>query len=300
MQEKTLTHIKEALLFVLLSFSLTIEAKVSFKWLGVSGFVLTDEKTTLIFDPAMTRAGLLDFLPFQTIETDKKEVDYWFERCGVSAVNAIFVNHTHVDHVIDAPYVLRKYGGKLYGSSSVINVGLGHGIQSNQLQLIEAGQEWKVGDFTIIPYSTPHSPHLLGITLMNGHITAPLSSPTSIWNYKTGDTFSFYITHPEGSILFQAIGRVTDDDPLEELKADALVLTIANRISTENLIKRFESTGANTVIPLHYDNFFKKMRRDNQIDILWGVKTDEFKQTTAQRAAQVKILWPKYCQDVRV
>lgn len=293
-----MTHIKEALLFALLSLSLTLEAKVSFKWLGVSGFILSDEKTTLVFDPAITRAGVLDFLPFQTIETDQEEVDYWLGHCGVSNVNAVFVNHAHFDHVIDAPYVLRKYGGKLYGSSSVINVGLGHGIQEDQMQLIEAGQEWKVGDFTIIPYSTPHSPHFLGITLMDGHISSPLSSPTSVWNYKTGDTFSFYITHPEGNILFQAIGRVTADDPLKEVKADALLMTIANRVSTENLLKRFDSTGARTVIPLHYDNFFKTMRRDNQIDVLWGVKANEFKQTVAQKAPQTKLLWPNYCEDV--
>src|SRR5690606_22898226 len=246
----------------------------------------------------MTRAGFADYLPFQKIETNTVEVDYWLNRCGVSTVDAVFINHAHVDHVIDATYVLKKHGGKLYGSSSVINVGLGHGLKEEQLQLVEANKDWKVGDFTITAFSTPHSSHLHGITLMDGHISAPLSSPTSPWNYKTGDTYSYYITHPEGSILFQAIGRVTDVDPLRDLKANTLILTIANRLSSENLLKRFKSTGAKQVIPLHYDNFFKQMRRDNQVDTLWGVKADEFKQTAAQKSSATNILWPKYCEEV--
>lgn len=289
-----MTHLKEVLLFILIITTLPSEAKISFKWLGVSGFVLSDEKTTLIFDPAMTRAGLTDYLPFQKVETDTGEVDYWLNRCGVKTVDAIFVNHAHVDHVIDAPYVLRKYGGKLYGSSSVINVGLGQNLKNDQLQIISEDTEWKVGDFTITPYLTPHSPHLLGITLMDGHISSPLETPTSPWNYKTGDTYSFYITHPEGNILFQAIARVDEQDQLKELKADTLLMTIANRSSTENLLKRFDTTEAKAVIPLHYDNFLKKMRRDGQIDHFWGVKADEFK----QKATKARVLWPRYCEEV--
>ena len=276
------------------------QAKLSFKWLGISGFVLSDEETTLVFDPAMTRVGLLDFLPFTTVQSDKDEVDYWLERCSVSSVDAVFVNHAHTDHVIDAPYVARKFKAKIYGSSSVMNVGRGQGLNNDQLQEVSAKGEWKVGDFTITAYLTPHLPHVLGITLMDGHITSPLTAPSSAWNYRAGDTFSYYISHPQGNLLFQAIGRVSDIDPLKDLKADTLLLTIANRVSTENLIKRFNSSEAKTVIPLHYDNFFKKMKREGAIDEFWGVKTGEFKASTSEKAAGVKVVWPGYCEGVGI
>jgi len=295
-----LKHFKATLLLSILLFSFMAQAKLSFKWLGISGFVLSDEKTTLVFDPAMTRVGLLDFLPFTTVQSDKDEVDYWLERCGVTSIDAVFVNHAHTDHVIDAPYVARKFKAKLYGSSSVMNVGRGQGLNNDQLQEVSVGGEWKVGDFTIAAFSTPHLPHVLGITLMDGDITSPLTSPTSAWNYRAGETFSYYISHPQGNILFQAIGRVTDDDPLKDLKADTLLLTIANRVSTENLIKRFNTTGAKTVIPLHYDNFFKKMKREGEIDEFWGVKTGEFKESVSKKAAGVKVVWPGYCEGVGI
>ena len=292
--------IKETLLFSILLFSFTAEAKLSFKWLGISGFVLSDEKTTLVFDPAMTRVGLLDFLPFKTVKSDEQEVDYWLDRCGVKSIDAVIVNHAHTDHVIDAPYVARKFNAKLYGSSSVMNVGRGQGLNNDQLQEVKEAKQWKVGDFTITPYLTPHLPHVLGITLMDGHINSPLAAPTSAWNYRAGDTFSYYISHPQGNLLFQAIGRVTDIDPLKDLKADTLLLTIANRVSSENLIGRINSSEAKTVIPLHYDNFFKKMKREGPIDEFWGVDTGEFKASVSEKAAGVKVVWAGYCEGVGI
>tara|TARA_R110000868_G_scaffold117600_11_gene312352 strand:+ start:12118 stop:13050 length:933 start_codon:yes stop_codon:yes gene_type:complete len=295
-----LKPIKQTLLLSLLLFSFTAYGKLTYKWLGISGFVLSDEKTTLVFDPAMTRVGLLDFLPFRTVKTDEDEVDYWLSRCGVKSIDAVFVNHAHTDHVIDAPYVARKFKAKLYGSSSVINVGLGQGLNNDQLQEVSDGEQWKVGAFTITAYLTPHSPHVLGITLMDGDITSPLKAPSSAWNYRAGDTYSYHITHPEGDLLFQAISRVDEEDTLKDLKADTLLLTIANRASSENLIKRFKTTGAKTVIPLHYDNFFKKMKREGEIDLFWGVDMEEFKASTSEKAAEVKIVWPGYCEGVGI
>lgn len=273
-------------------------SQISFKWMGVTGFVLSDQKTTIVFDPAITRLGLLDYLPFTKVKTDPSEVDYWMNRCGVKSVQGTFINHAHTDHVIDAPYVVKKYGGKLFGSSSVVNVGLGQGLTAQQVQQVKQGESWKIGDFTIRPYFTPHAPHFLEIMLMDGHIKSPLPSPASAWDYLVGDTFSYLIEHPKGTVLYQAIAKIYDNDPLKGIKADALLLTIANRPSTEHLIeKRILPTQAKTIIPLHYDNFFYKMKRDGEIDHFWSVKIDEF-QNSMKTNINAKTLWPKYCEEV--
>lgn len=284
---------------ILILFSSTAHSLVSFKWIGTSGFILSDQTTTIIFDPAITRIPLYDYLPFRTIKSDETEVDFWMKQCGVKSIEGTFVNHAHTDHVIDAPYVVRKYGGKLYGSSSVVNVGLGQGLTLSQIQKIKQGEEWKIGNFTISPFSTPHAPHFLDIMLMNGHITKPLPTPTSAWNYLVGDTNSFLITHPEGRILFQAIGKIHGPDELLNLKAEVLLLTIANRDSSEELIqKRILPSQARLVIPLHYDNFFFPMRRDKIIDEFWGVKIEEFKAKINHYAKQTTLNWPQYCEEV--
>jgi L-ascorbate metabolism protein UlaG (beta-lactamase superfamily) len=288
------------LALILFSFSAQAQ-RVTFKWLGTSGFVLADNRTTLIFDPAITRIPLYDFLPFRTVKSDSSEVDFWMNKCGIQSVQGTFVNHAHTDHVIDAPYVVKKFGGKLYGSSSVVNVGLGQGLIQSQVQQIKTGQAWKIGDFTITPFVTPHAPHFLDVMLMDGNIEKPLPTPTSAWNYHVGETHSFLITHPSGSILFQAIGRVEDNDILKNTKADVLLLTIANRTSSEQLIqKRLLPSKAKIVIPLHYDNFFFTMRRDKIIDEVWGVKVDEFKEKLNLLAKPIKAEWPRYCEAVTI
>jgi L-ascorbate metabolism protein UlaG (beta-lactamase superfamily) len=286
---------------LLIIISTTVHSQITFRWLGTSGFSLSDQTTTLVFDPAITRIPLYDFLPFRTVKSDAAEVDYWMNKCKLKSIHGTFVNHAHTDHVIDAPYVVKKYGGKLYGSSSVVNVGLGQGLTSAQVQKIKQGDEWKIGDFTIRPYLTPHAPHLLDIMLMDGHIEKPLPTPTSVWNYLVGDTHSFVISHPKGNILFQAIGRINEQDPLRDIKADVLLLTIANRTSSENLIqKRILPSKARMLIPLHYDNFFFTMRRDKVIDEFWGVKVNEFKEKLNLQAKDIKSKWPGYCEEVTI
>lgn len=275
-------------------FSFSASAQVNFKWLGISSFVISDQKTTIMFDPAMTRATIADYLPFQKVKTDEAEVDYWFKRCGLSKLNATFVNHAHFDHAADASYVTKKYGGTLYGSSSVVKLGQGQGVQPLNLQQIKPGDEFVVGDFKIKIFNTPHAPHFLNIMLMDGHITEPLPLVTSVWDYKVGDAHSFLITHPKGRILFQAIGRIEDNDPLKDVKADVLLLTIANRRSTEELIeKRFLPSGAKKLIPLHHDNFFFPMKRSGEIDLFWGIKLDDFKEKTKT----YNVFYPSYCQE---
>lgn len=290
---------KNLLVFFLLINSFTAFAQVTFKWLGTSGFILSDSETTLVFDPAMTRIPLYDFLPFREIQSDASEVKYWMNRCGVKTVDATFVNHAHTDHVIDAPMVVKSYGGKLYGSSSVVNVGLGQGLNDKQVQSIKSKDQIKVGNFTIEPFNTPHAPHLFNILLMDGDITIPLKSPTSPWNYRSGVTHSFLITHPNGKILFQAIGKIYAPDPLKDIKADVLFLTIANRNSSEELIqKRIIPSEVKKVIPLHYDNFFLKMRRDKIIDEFWGIKVQDFKDKMKLLAPKTQVNWPQYCEEV--
>jgi hypothetical protein len=61
---------KQILFLFILIHSITAFGLVTFKWLGTSAFVLSDSKTTLVFDPAMTRIPLYNFLPFRTIQSD--------------------------------------------------------------------------------------------------------------------------------------------------------------------------------------------------------------------------------------
>lgn len=290
---------KKIIILMTLLFSIHVNARITFRWLGVSGFIISDDEITLVFDPAITRVGLVDYLPFRKIQSNHQEVDYWLEQCSLKKVSAIIVNHAHSDHVIDAPYLSKRFLSPIYGSESVLNVARGQDINEDKLHLIKHKMKWKIGQFEIESIETPHPPHAMNILLMDGVIAKPLKNPTSTWNYRVGKTYSFKLNHPEGRILFQATGKVGSPDPLEGSKNDVLLLTIANRNSSDELIdKRILPTESKTLIPLHYDNFFAPMRRDGVVEELWGLNSSEFKQQVSLRAPLVKTLWPKYCEEI--
>jgi L-ascorbate metabolism protein UlaG (beta-lactamase superfamily) len=270
--------------------------------MGNSGFVLTDGPTTLLIDPAVTSTSLMSWvLPFQKVQSDPRELTYWSQRCDINKVDATLVNHTHTDHAIDAPAAVRKFGGNLVGSESLRQIGLGQGIPDSAIQVVHHGSEWDVGAFHIQAFSTPHAPHLWNILFADGDITSPVPLLASPWRYRVGETYSYWITHPEGKILFQAPGRVYSPDALAGLKPDTLLLTIANRRSSEELIqKRVIPSGATQVIPLHWDNFFSPLVRDGAPSKLWFQKTEEFDARFKALAPQSKLQWPEYCKPIPV
>ena len=42
------------------------------------------------------------------------------------------------------------------------------------------------------------------------------------------------------------------------------------------------------------------MRRDDEIDEVWGVKVDEFKEKIKTMTKNVNMKWPRYCEEVPI
>ena len=52
------------------------------RWLGVAGFVLSYEGTTVVIDPYVSRAPLSDMVRRRTVLPDRSLVDRWVEVAG--------------------------------------------------------------------------------------------------------------------------------------------------------------------------------------------------------------------------
>tara|TARA_B100001971_G_scaffold215148_1_gene258360 strand:- start:22058 stop:22942 length:885 start_codon:yes stop_codon:yes gene_type:complete len=288
------------LIIVFITILNSAQAKLSFRWTGVSGFLLSDENSTLYFDPNITMVTLWDWMPWNVKDIDTKEVDYWMKRCDLKKVDAVFVNHSHYDHMLDAPYILKQYGGKLYGSRSTLNYGLGNGIPKERLVKIDYNKEYNVGKFTVIPLKSEHPNHFGPIMVSDGKINAPLKLPTHPVNFRLGKTHSFLIKHPEGDTLFSAVAKISEPDALRAIKANNLIVTMAKRGDTETFVKkRILPVQSKHIIPVHYDNFFIPLSRDKKIHHLPLVDFPEFVSTTKKLIPKsTELLTPAYCESV--
>ena len=93
---------------------------LNIRWLGTAGFEISDDETTILVDPFVTRPTVEDsFNPFKPMEIDTAVVDKYVLKPiqaskakpadGLKKIKAILISHTHDDHVLDAPYVLSKF-----------------------------------------------------------------------------------------------------------------------------------------------------------------------------------------------
>lgn len=284
------------LLFVLPS----AYGEVSWRWTGVSGFLLSDEETTLSFDPNLTMVTLWDWMPWNKIDIDRKEVDYWVEKCELKTLDGVFINHSHYDHMLDAPYLIKQFGGKLFGSQSTLNYGLGMGLKKERLVKINYNQVYEVGKFKVTPLKSEHPNHLGPLMISDGKINQPLKTPTHPVNFRLGKTHSFLIEYEQKKILFSAVAKISEPDPLKGIKADVLIVTMAKRGDTKTFAqKRILPVEAQKIIPVHFDNFFKKLSRKKKPHYLPFVNFEEFIETTnALLPEGSRLITPSYCEKV--
>jgi hypothetical protein len=92
-------------------------AGLRMRWLGTAGFEISDNDTSILVDPFVSRPPVNPFVSEQatiklnidTEAVDKFVVDPMKKSGSFNKLKAILVSHTHHDHVQDVPYILSKF-----------------------------------------------------------------------------------------------------------------------------------------------------------------------------------------------
>jgi hypothetical protein len=84
------------------------------RWLGTAGFEISDDDTSILVDPFVSRPTAVEAFLFAKLNIDVEAVDKYVTEPMVRSGNlnklkAILVSHTHHDHVQDVPYILSKF-----------------------------------------------------------------------------------------------------------------------------------------------------------------------------------------------
>lgn len=233
-------------------------------FLGTSTLLLDDGTTKLLIDGFISRPPLIHAMT-RRLRTDSVLVDTVLNRLSAHRIHALFTVHSHYDHALDAAYIARTRGARLYGSNSTRMVGLGGGVKDGSITVIAPGTPDSVGDFHVTAFPAKHSKQMW-LVRFPGEITDTLPQPAWVWQYKEGGpyeeggSFDLLIQHRDRAILIKP-GPI-DTPPPAGLRADVVFLgtgTLGKRDRTfQNAYYQHWvcGVGARHVIPIHWDDFF--------------------------------------------
>lgn len=233
-------------------------------YFGTTTLLFDDGSDQVLFDAHITRPSLNKYVRGVKESTDRSMWDELIRLHHIDRLRAVFISHTHHDHVMDAPYIVNKCGARIYGSESARNVALGGGVPEDDIVVFEHGSSFAVGNYKISVLRSLHSKPTVLNNDLGVPITEPLVRPAGLRDYKEGGSYDFYIEHGEKRILIRPSFNYIKGQ-LDGISADVLFLGVAGLAKAgEDMERAFfaetvEKTGAKLVIPVHWDNFFSPL-----------------------------------------
>lgn len=228
---------------------------------GTTTLLFDDGKDQILFDAHFTRPSLREYVVRAKAATDTKLCDRLIRLHHIDRLRAIFISHTHHDHVMDAPYMAGKCGAMIYGSSSAKNVALGGSVPEDKIVVFRDGDTYSIGDFRIRILKSLHSKPTKLNDDLGVPIEKPLVQPASLRDYKEGGSYDFYIEYGEKKILIRPSFNYIKGQ-LDGIEADVLFLGVAGLAKADKEMEKaffaetVGKTKAQLVIPVHWDNFF--------------------------------------------
>ena len=225
------------------------------RWLGVAGYAITYEGTTVLIDPYVSRATMADSLRRRPALPDPVLVDRWLPRA-----DAVLLGHTHFDHAIDAPAVAARDGATVYGSASARHLMALHG-QADRAVEVTPHEPFAVGPFTITFVPSQHSKLLLGRKVPNGgEITCEHVGALTTQAYECGQVWGIHLSvdTPGGPFTLYHQGSADlIEDQIRHRGVDVFLCGVAGRQFTDDYTRRIlRLLQPGTVVVGHHDDFF--------------------------------------------
>lgn len=139
--------------------------EVRARYLGVTGWEITDGKTHILIDPYLSRlpgppadggtggAGWPGKMKQDDPAIpDTAAIDHYIDRADY-----ILLTHTHYVHALDAPYIARTRKAIIIGSESASNIAQDYGVPDDQIITIRGGEDFDFGAFSLRVFPSLHS-----------------------------------------------------------------------------------------------------------------------------------------------
>jgi len=195
---------------------------VTLTYLGVAGWSLTDGLHTVVVDPYFSRPDFDDGVP---VVPDEDAI----ARNSPAHVDVILVGHSHVDHVLDAPFVAARTGAQLLGSVSTAHYARACGLPADRIIPVQGGEDYAFDGFSVrvIPglHSALDDKHTFGADDL---IAADVALPMAFADFGEGGTYDYLVRMGGQEVLFIGSANYIERE-LQGLRPDVAVVATGLR-----------------------------------------------------------------------
>ena len=283
------------------------------RFLGVSTVLFDDGRDQILIDAFFSRHGFVR----QTLGRIGSEPDQFrFATTGAGiskdTLRAILITHTHHDHTLDAATLAAwAPGADMIGSGSLMTMLSNRNLGTRLKRAADETGPWDgtvfcYGAFRITAILTPHStPHL-----SKGEIDKPIPDRARAFRYHSGQGFSYLIEHPDLRVLVYP-SAAYEATLLKRYRADVVFLGVFGLGRKDEAFTAaywsavVEATQAKLVIPIHWDNFGRRLDAGGSKPELkpmpWPIDDSPKARKRIEKAAashRAPLRWPTLFADI--
>ena len=252
------------LVLLLVLFGSPAAGEVLVRWLGVAGFSISSDGTTLLHDPFFSRPGMLATLfsryhPAESVLTPL--LAGGSPAPELAGASAILIGHSHYDHLGDAPWLAQRTGAALVGSLTTGNIARGYGLAAGDFRLANPGDTLRLGPFRVRVIESRHAEVLFGRVPFEGEVTEPESGPIHAFSFPLGDARFYLVTHePSGLQILTTSSANRFAPALEALREEGVTVDLL-LAAPQGRDERYAhdlvaAVRPRLVVSHHFDSFF--------------------------------------------
>jgi L-ascorbate metabolism protein UlaG (beta-lactamase superfamily) len=227
-----------------------LPAGLELRWIGTAGFRFAYQGVVLWIDPYVTRLPLRDLVRRRVVPPSDVAIARTIDRA-----DAVLVGHTHFDHALDVPAIVRRTGASAFGSASLDHLLRLYGQSAT---VVEPHRRYEVGPFRFHFVPSVHSKLQLGLGVpYAGELTCEHVDALTPQAYRCGQVWGICIEVAGMRFYHQGSADLLEDE-IRDRGVDVFLCGISGRRFTPRYIERI--VGAlqpHMIVPTHFDDFFR-------------------------------------------
>jgi len=228
-------------------------------YLGTNGYQFEAEKHALLVDPYFSRIGPGAMIFASSVRPNTARIEEVMQHLAPKA-DAILVTHGHVDHLLDAPPIMRMTGARLVGSRTAVTLAQAAGAPVARCDAVRPGDFRQIGPWKIRALAASHDRvFLIGVPFPGERKgNAP---PKRAANWVCGQPLAYLIEARGQRIYIDSGGRLSVLPPANVGPVDLAIIGVALPDSRARVAIAIRRLHPRYILPSHQDNFFRPLNR---------------------------------------